>query len=392
MHTNYAPIGEYIKPVDERNSDSQATLLLGVSINKHFMPSVANIIGTDLTKYKVIRRNQFACSLMQVSRDEKIPVDRLADYEIAIVSPAYHVFEVADTEKLMPEYLAMWFKRSEFDREASFLGVGGVRGSMTWADFCGMKLPVPSLDRQKAVVKAYQTITDRIALKRAINDNLEATAGAAFANLFGATSTTGYESDNEVVELGSIVDFVDGDRGFNYPKQEDFMMDGYCLFLNASNVTANGFSFDSQAFISKERDELLRKGKLARNDIVLTSRGTVGNVAFYGKEIPFYNIRINSGMLILRAKSSKYPPHFIYALIRSPYMAMAIEQFTSGSAQPQLPIKDLQRVQLPLPPVHNNIRVLADQIEVIDDQITLNNNEILQLRSLGDVLLANLAR
>ena len=210
--------------------------------------------------------------------------------------------------------------------------------------------------------------------------------------MFGATSTTGYESDNEVVELGSIVDFVDGDRGFNYPKQEDFMMDGYCLFLNASNVTANGFSFDSQAFISKERDELLRKGKLARNDIVLTSRGTVGNVAFYGKEIPFYNIRINSGMLILRAKSSKYPPHFIYALIRSPYMAMAIEQFTSGSAQPQLPIKDLQRVQLPLPPVHNNIRVLADQIEVIDDQITLNNNEILQLRSLGDVLLANLAR
>jgi type I restriction enzyme S subunit len=145
------------------------------------MPSVANTIGTDLTKYKVIRRNQFACSLMQVSRDEKIPIDRLADYEIAIVSPTYHVFKVADTDKLMPEYLAMWFKRSEFDREASFLGVGGVRGSMTWDDFCGMRLPVPPLDKQKAIVKAYQAITDRIALKRAINDNLRATIQAIYS-------------------------------------------------------------------------------------------------------------------------------------------------------------------------------------------------------------------
>ena len=195
-----------------------------------------------------------------------------------------------------------------------------------------------------------------------------------------------------MVELGSIVDFVDGDRGFNYPKQEDFLTEGHCLFLNASNVTGRGFNFSNQAFISRERDELLRKGKLSLNDIILTSRGTVGNVAFYGKEIPFTHIRINSGMLILRAKSSEYPPHFVYALIRSQYMSMAIEQFTSGSAQPQLPIKDLQRVQLPLPPVHDNIQVLARRLEVIDDQITLNNNEILQLNELCDVLLANLAR
>ncbi|GHU56281.1 hypothetical protein AGMMS49975_19300 [Clostridia bacterium] len=172
MDKKYEPIGDYIRPVDERNTDSQVDTLLGVSINKFFMPSVANIIGTDLTKYKVIRKNQFACSLMQVSRDEKIPIDCLTDYEVAIVSPAYHVFEVADTEKILPQYLSMWFKRAEFDREASFLGVGGVRGSMTWDDFCGMRMPVPALDKQMAVVKAYQTITDRITLKRKINDNL----------------------------------------------------------------------------------------------------------------------------------------------------------------------------------------------------------------------------
>jgi type I restriction enzyme S subunit len=148
---------------------------LGVSISKHFMPSVANAIGTDLTKYKVIRRYQFACSRMQVSRDEKIPIDCLMDYEIAIVSPDYYVFEIADTEKLMSEYLSMWFKRSEFDREASFLGTGGVRGSMAWNDFCCRKLPVPPPDKQRAVVKAYQTITDRIALKRTINQKVYVT-------------------------------------------------------------------------------------------------------------------------------------------------------------------------------------------------------------------------
>jgi len=174
MKINYVPIGEYIRLVDERNTKSQVTLLLGVSINKHFISSVANTVGTDLTKYKVIRRNQFACSLMQVSRDEKIPIDRLVEYDCAIVSPAYYVFEVIDNKLLLPEYLSMWFKRPEFDREASFLGVGGVRGSMTWDDFCGMKLPIPPLDKQRSIVKAYQTITDRISLKRKINDNLRA--------------------------------------------------------------------------------------------------------------------------------------------------------------------------------------------------------------------------
>jgi type I restriction enzyme S subunit len=172
MNSKYEPIGNYIRLVDKRNTNSQAVTLLGVSINKCFMPSVANVIGTDLTKYKVIRKNQFACSLMQVSRDEKIPIDCLTDHEIAIVSPAYHVFEVADTDQLLPQYLAMWFKRAEFDREASFLGVGGVRGSMTWDDFSGMRLPVPPLGKQKTIVKAYQTINNRIILKRKINDNL----------------------------------------------------------------------------------------------------------------------------------------------------------------------------------------------------------------------------
>ena len=190
MKSNYRALSELIEKVDERNADGAITELIGVSIDKCFIKSVANTNGTDLSKYKIIRKNEFAVSLMQVSRDSKIPIARLEDYDVAIMSPAYPIFRVKDTSVVLPEYLEMWFKRPEFDREAAFIAVGGVRGSMPWEEFAKMKLPVPPMDKQKNIVKAYKTITDRIALKQKINDNLEATAQAYFDNLFFSCDDT----------------------------------------------------------------------------------------------------------------------------------------------------------------------------------------------------------
>ena len=170
----YKTIEELVDKMDERNTDGSVSELIGVSIDKCFIKSVANTNGTDLSKYKVIRKNDFAVSLMQVSRDSKIPVARLEEYDVAIMSPAYPIFRVKDENLILPEYLDMWFKRSEFDREAAFIAVGGVRGSMPWEEFAKMKLPVPSIEEQRKVVQAYKTITDRIALKKRINDNLAA--------------------------------------------------------------------------------------------------------------------------------------------------------------------------------------------------------------------------
>ena len=170
----YKTIEELVDKMDERNTDGSVSELIGVSIDKCFIKSVANTNGTDLSKYKVIRKNDFAVSLMQVSRDSKIPVARLEEYDVAIMSPAYPIFRVKDENLILPEYLDMWFKRPEFDREAAFIAVGGVRGSMPWEEFAKMKLPVPPMDKQKNIVKAYKTITDRIALKQKINDNLAA--------------------------------------------------------------------------------------------------------------------------------------------------------------------------------------------------------------------------
>ena len=137
--TIYKRIGDYIREVNVRNRDLKVTKLVGLTIDKAFIPSVANVIGTDLTNYKVIRREQFACSLMQVSRDGKIPVAMFEEDE-AIMSPAYPMFEVIDKTALLPQYLMMWFSRSEFDREASYYAVGGVRGSLTCVIMCYLKL------------------------------------------------------------------------------------------------------------------------------------------------------------------------------------------------------------------------------------------------------------
>ena len=180
----YKSIDELVERIDERNSDGKISTLIGVSIDKCFINSVANINGTDLTKYKIIRRDDFAVSLMQVSRDSKIPIARLKDYDQAIMSPAYPIFRVRDTSVILPEYLEMWFMRPEFDREAAFIAVGGVRGSMPWEEFAKMRLPVPSLEKHHQVVRSYQIVADRIAIKRRINDNLDSTMQAIYKNYF----------------------------------------------------------------------------------------------------------------------------------------------------------------------------------------------------------------
>jgi len=184
MKSNYKKIGEHIRLVDERNKGLQVKQLLGLSISKQFIPSVANIIGTDMENYKIIRRNQFACSTMQVRRDKKMPVALLQEVDEAIISQAYPIFEVKNEKELLPEYLMMWFTRSEFDREACFHAVGGVRGSLEWEDFENLQLPIPHPDKQKEIVKEYNTIINRIALNNQLIKKLEETAQAIYKQWF----------------------------------------------------------------------------------------------------------------------------------------------------------------------------------------------------------------
>lgn len=384
MEKGYKILGNYIRLVDERNRNLAITKLLGVSINKKFIPSIANIVGTDLSNYKIVRTGQFAYGPVTSRNGEKISIAYL-DEEDCIISSSYTVFEVENKEELDPEYLMLWFSRPEFDRYARYKSHGSVREIFDWNELRMVELPVPDIEKQRKIVKAYKTLTDRTALKQQINDNLANTEQAILVE-------TVINNHTVPTALGDLVDFIDGDRGKNYPTFDEFTSTGYCLFLNASNVTSTGFNFDNCMFVSEEKDKLMNKGHLSPYDIVLTSRGTLGNVALYDKHIKYENVRINSGMLIIRPKTKRLSPYFIYALLKSSYMKAAIERFKSGSAQPQLPIKDLQKITFEIPESDTVLVALDRQFLAVEESISINNNEIGNLKELSNVLLAELSR
>ena len=173
MRTDYKVLGDYIQLADQRNKDLSVTNLLGVSIEKRFIPSIANIVGTDLSNYKIVRTGQFAYGPVTSRNGEKISIAYL-DRDDCIISSSYTVFEVTKKEELDSEYLMLWFSRPEFDRYARYKSHGSVREIFDWNELCMVELPVPAIEEQRNIVKAYKAITDRIALKKQINDNLAA--------------------------------------------------------------------------------------------------------------------------------------------------------------------------------------------------------------------------
>ena len=202
MKEGYRLLGDFIQPVDERNRDLKVDYLLGVSISKQFIPSIANIVGTDLSSYKIVRTGQFAYGPVTSRNGEKISIALLQDKD-CIISSSYTVFEVTDNERLDPEYLMLWFSRPEFDRYTRYMSHGSVREIFDWDELCKVELPVPSIEKQRGIVKAYNTITDRIELKRKINDNLDSTMQAIYKNYF--VDFTPFKSESTcATKLGEI--------------------------------------------------------------------------------------------------------------------------------------------------------------------------------------------
>ena len=259
---NYRRLGDYIREVDVRNRDLEVKELVGLTINKAFIPSVANTIGTDLSNYKVIRKEQFACSLMQVSRDGKMPV-AMFEGECAIMSPAYPMFEVVDKNILLPQYLMMWFSRNEFDREASFYAVGGVRGSLTWQDFCDMTLPIPSIEQQRKIVTEYETVSRRIRLNEQMITRLEETAQTLYRKMF----VDGIDKENlpEGWRMGTLGEIAEIKAGGDKPKVfSDNYNDQYKI-----PVIANGS--ENMGIVGYTKQSVINVPA-----ITVSARGTIG--------------------------------------------------------------------------------------------------------------------
>ena len=282
MKSNYEPLGKHIQLVDYRNSEEVTSTVLGISIDKEFMPSVANVIGTDLSRYKLISKGLFACNPMHVGRDERLPIALYEKDSPAIVSPAYFMFEIIDRDALNEEYLMMWFRRPEFDRECWFMTDGSVRGGITWDDLCRIKLPVPSYARQCEIVESYRAITDRIALKRAENDNLEATIQAAFDKAFhdaGVSLPETIIKQNKVPQgwtdatVGDFASVQTGPFGSQL-HNEDYVESGTPI-ITVEHMDGKYIAHRNLPLVSQNDVDRLRKYDLHTGDIVFSRVGSV---------------------------------------------------------------------------------------------------------------------
>lgn len=282
MKLNYEPLSKHIQLVDYRNSGEVTSTVLGISIDKEFMPSVANVIGTDLSRYKLISKGLFACNPMHVGRDERLPIALYEKDIPAIVSPAYFMFEIIDRDVLNEEYLMMWFRRPEFDRECWFMTDGSVRGGITWDDLCRIKLPVPSYERQCEIVESYRAITDRIALKRAENDNLEATIQAAFDKAFhdaGVSLPETIIKQNKVPQgwtdatVGDFASVQTGPFGSQL-HNEDYVESGTPI-ITVEHMDGKYIAHRNLPLVSQNDVDRLRKYDLHTGDIVFSRVGSV---------------------------------------------------------------------------------------------------------------------
>ena len=389
MKSNYKAIGELVERVDERNRDASITTLIGVSIDKKFIPSVANVIGTDLTNYKVIRKFDFAVSLMQVSRDEKIPVACQKEYEAAIMSPAYPIFRVKDTEIILPEYMEMWFMRSEFDREASFVAVGGVRGSMPWEEFAKLKLPVPTIEEQRKIVDRYNAITDRIALKKQINDNLVAVGTASIQKNVGRgalINLTEAEMDRLTLpddfEIQTVSEFCRETKSGSTPSRtnNEYWENGTISWVKSGEVHNN---------ITLQTEEYITPLGLSESSTKLLPKDTV-LMAMYGVtagEVGYLAIEATTNQAIcgMICNSKADAAYLYFSLIQS---QAAISRLSNGGAQDNLSKNFIDNIKIVVPP-SEFIEEL--NLAAIVEQMTLNTKEIALLEELQATALAQLS-
>jgi len=408
MKSNYKPIGDFIQLVDNRNKALKKLPLIGVTVNKKFIPSVANTIGTNMKNYKLIRKNQFACSLMQVRRDGKIPVALMKEDE-AIISQAYPVFEIMDTDKLLPQYLMMWMSRSEFDREACFYAVGGVRGSLEWEDFCAMQLPVPSAEKQKEIVKEYHTIEKRIQLNEQLNQKLEETAQAIYKEWFvdfGFPDENGkpYKSSGGKMvycdELGveipmewdiqDLVKLSTIKSGKRLPKGKTLVKDKTNYpYTRIANLGSFKYTFLSEGFeyLNENTQKQISKYTVSINDLIISIVGTIGVVKIIDSSLDGANLTENCMKVIDLEKVSV---DYLYYYLNSKIGQKEIENRTVGGVQGKLPMYNIESLRIICP--NRTIMTKFDKlVKSISNTQKSYIFEFVKLFQIRDILLAKMA-
>ena len=406
MKSNYKKLGQYIRQIDERNVKGKKDNLLGVSVQKKFIPSIANTIGTDFTKYKVVKKGQFTYIPDTSRRGDKIGIALLEDYEEGLVSNVYTVFEIIDEKQLIPQYLMLWFSRSEFDRYARFKSHGSVREVMDWEEMCNVELPVPSYDEQLRIVESYKAITERIALKQQINDNLEAQAQALFTSWF-----IDFEPFNHLVDedgsplppsdwengiLDSCVDFLNGYAFKSDDLLDEPVSDCYDVFKMGNIKKGGGLNYDgTKSWVEREYCVGLERFVVNHGDILMAMTDMKENVALLG-HTALMDVEdryiVNQRVGLLRPNGYLgISPYQIYLLTNNPTFLRELRRHAHIGVQVNLSKEDIVNSRVIYAPEEIN-RAFANKVKPLFDCISLNNAEILRLNDVAIQIQAQLSR
>ena len=367
MKEGYRLLGDFIQPVDERNKELKVDYLLGVSISKQFIPSIANIVGTDLSNYKIVRTGQFAYGPVTSRNGEKISIALLRDKD-CIISSSYTVFEVTDNERLDPEYLMLWFSRPEFDRYTRYMSHGSVREIFDWDELCKVELPVPSIEKQRGIVKAYNTITDRIELKQKINDNLEVTTSSIYHSLFDEQTTWA---------KGNVSDFGEVVGGATPSKDVDvyFCSEGI-VWLTPKDLTSTGkkFIYKGETDITEAAYRSCSTKLLPKGSVLLTSRAPVGCVA-----IAMTELCTNQGFKSI-IPNNEFGTAFVYYFLKE--NKPLLESHSSGTTFMEISGSVLKTIPDLIPPkdLTKRFSSICEPIFAYQAQIEAEIHQLLELQ------------
>lgn len=353
-------LGDYIREVDVRNRNLEVRKLLGVSISKEFMPSIANTIGTDMSSYKVIEPRQFAYGPVTSRNGDKVSIALYKDDEKAIVSQAYTIFEVKNKQELLPKYLMMWFRRPEFDRYARFKSHGSAREIFSWEEMCDVYLPIPSIVQQQKMVSEYEAVTRRIRLNEQIIAKLEETAQALYRKMF----VDGIDKENlpEGWRMGTLGEIAEVSSGKTCKNKSEQQIGTYQWPV----AGASGIIGYSQIY--NQDDSFITIGRV----------GTLGVVNRYdGKVFCADNVLI--------IKSCHY--EYCYQILRS----IDYKELAKGGVQSLITQTDLKSVEVLLPGEHM-LDLFEKQVSCLSSQVRLKKQENIKLTELQSLLLAKMGR
>ena len=398
MKSNFDILGNHIRLIDIRNRESITDRVLGINIDKFFMPSVANVIGTDLSKYKLITKGKFACNPMHVGRDERLPVALYDEEEPAIVSPAYFMFEVIDNSILNEDYLMMWFRRPEFDRICWLHTDGSVRGGITWDDICRLELPIPPIEKQLEIVNSYKAITERIVLKQKINDNLRASASIMFFNKIRyvqcseccqETEIGTYPIDWTLFTLGDVLDTIIDRRGLTPTKLGSEWSNEGIIALSAKSVKNHELvNLDIVNHVDNDLYNRWMPQKLQSQDILMTSEAPLGEFYYLAD---FSTYCLSQRLFAMRANKTIIEPTVLYFQLTDSIGKHQIDIRKTGTTVTGIRQSELIQVPIIVPPM-NIQKEFARFCNPIMITIEKNADEIRQLFKLQEMLLSRLSR